>query len=80
MTRRHMHLNLFMAPGGYQEGSWRDPDSEAEQLFTLSYVARIARQAERAKLDAVFLADLLSNFGTELVQDAACGERPCMSR
>jgi N-acetyl-S-(2-succino)cysteine monooxygenase len=63
MTPRQMHLNLFMAPGGYHEGSWRVPDSQAEQLFTFPYVARIARQAERAKIDAVFLADLLSNFG-----------------
>ncbi len=60
---RQMHINLFMAPAGYHEGSWRLLSSEAERLFSLPYVARFAQQAERAKLDAVFLADLLSTGG-----------------
>src|SRR4051794_38947077 len=63
MTQRQMHINLFMTPAGYHEGSWRVANSQAEELFTLPYVARWARQAERAKIDAVFLADLLSTGG-----------------
>ena len=63
MTTRQMHINLFMTPAGYHEGSWRVSNSQVEGLWTLPYVARMAQQAERAKFDAVFLADLLSTGG-----------------
>ncbi len=58
--RRQLHLNLFMTPSGYHGGSWRLSDSGVEEIFTLEYLARITQQMERAKLDAVFIADFVT--------------------
>ncbi|WP_166459751.1 NtaA/DmoA family FMN-dependent monooxygenase [Amycolatopsis pithecellobii] len=54
-----MCLNLFLSVAGYHAGAWRRPDSRVEELTTLGRTAEIVRQAEDAKLDAVFIADLL---------------------
>jgi FMN-dependent oxidoreductase (nitrilotriacetate monooxygenase family) len=61
--QRQMRLNLFFAPGGYYDGAWRMPGTPADQLFTLRHLGEIARQAERAKMDAIFLADRLDTGG-----------------
>ena len=56
---RQMNINLFMSPCGYQTGAWRLPGSRSDELLTLGFMSDIARQAERAKIDAVFVADAL---------------------
>jgi N-acetyl-S-(2-succino)cysteine monooxygenase len=61
--QRQMSLNLFHAPAGYYDGAWRMPDTPADQLFTLRHLGEIARQAERARMDAIFLADRLDTGG-----------------
>lgn len=58
--KSQMSLMLFMAPVGYQTASWRHPSSPVEDLYGLELPVRIARQAEAAKLHALFLADWLS--------------------
>lgn len=60
---RQMSLNLFFAPAGYYDGAWRMPGTRSDQLFTLQHLTEIARQAERAKMDAIFLADRLDTSG-----------------
>jgi len=54
---RQLHLNAFLHDTGHHEASWRHPDSAVERVGDVSWWQEIARQAEAAKLDAVFLAD-----------------------
>lgn len=54
----HMVLTTFMLPAGYHKDSWRRPDSRAEELGQLGFVAELTRMAEDAKLDAVFFGDI----------------------
>lgn len=54
---RHMALTTFLLPAGYHRDSWRRDESRAEELAGLSLMADLAKTAERAKLDAVFLGD-----------------------
>ncbi|MFF7159365.1 NtaA/DmoA family FMN-dependent monooxygenase [Streptomyces sp. NPDC008139] len=48
---------LLLRPGGYHRASWRMPDSPAERAADLEVYVEMARAAERAKFDAVFMAD-----------------------
>ena len=53
---RMLHLNAFLSPMGHHEGGWRLEDSEPLRMADLQYYAALARTAEHAKFDAVFLA------------------------
>ncbi|MGP3970643.1 LLM class flavin-dependent oxidoreductase [Streptomyces sp. 6N223] len=59
MTRDHrqLRLNLFIYPGGHHEAAWRHPASRPERIMDITYYQEIARRAEAAALDGVFLAD-----------------------
>jgi FMN-dependent oxidoreductase (nitrilotriacetate monooxygenase family) len=57
MNKRQLKLNLFIYPGGHHEAAWRRPDSSIERVLDIGYYQDLARRAEDAKLDAVFLAD-----------------------
>ncbi len=54
---RQLSLNAFLHDTGHHEASWRHPESGAERLGDVRWYQDIARKAEDAKLDAVFLAD-----------------------
>ena len=54
---RQLSLNAFLHDTGHHEASWRHPDSGAERIGEVAWYQDIARKAEAAKLDAVFLAD-----------------------
>jgi len=54
---RQLNLNAFLYDTGHHEASWRHPDSQVERIGDVGYYQEIARTAEAAKLDAVFLAD-----------------------
>jgi len=54
---RQLSLNAFLHDTGHHEASWRHPDSGAERLGDVRWYQDIARKAEAARLDAVFLAD-----------------------
>lgn len=54
---RQLSLNAFLYDTGHHEASWRHPDSQVERIGEVGYYQEIARAAEAAKLDAVFLAD-----------------------
>jgi len=56
MTRQ-LHLNAFIMETGHHEASWRHPDSSVERVSDFRYYQEVAKKAEAAKLDAVFLAD-----------------------
>lgn len=61
---RTLHLNAFLMEAGHHEASWRLPQSNARADFDLLHWIRLARLAERAKFDSLFLADGPALFGT----------------
>ena len=52
-----MHFNLFIIDTGHHEASWRLPGSDPLAHIDVEYHERLARIAEAAKFDSVFLAD-----------------------
>jgi FMN-dependent oxidoreductase (nitrilotriacetate monooxygenase family) len=61
-----MHFNLFIMDTGHHEASWRLPGSSPLANTDIEYFEKVARLAEAAKFDSVFLADspvLLGNPG-----------------
>ena len=52
-----MQFNLFIIDTGHHEASWRLPESDARANTDVEYYERLARTAEAAKFDSVFLAD-----------------------
>ncbi|MEU5694998.1 LLM class flavin-dependent oxidoreductase [Actinosynnema sp. NPDC020468] len=52
-----LHLNLFLHDTGHHEASWRLPESDPHGHLSIAYHERLARTAEAALFDSVFLAD-----------------------
>ncbi|GAA1339687.1 LLM class flavin-dependent oxidoreductase [Saccharothrix algeriensis] len=52
-----LHLNLFLHDTGHHEASWRLPGSDPHGHVSVDYHERLARTAEAAAFDSVFLAD-----------------------
>ena len=65
MTRpRHLHLNAFLMEAGHHEAAWRFPESNPRADHDLQHWIRLARLAEAARFDALFLADGPAITGT----------------
>ena len=62
--RRQLHLNAFLMEAGHHEAAWRLPESNARADTDLRHWIRLARLAESAKFDSLFLADSPSLGGT----------------
>ncbi|MFD6224017.1 LLM class flavin-dependent oxidoreductase [Nocardia asteroides] len=56
MTRQ-LHLNAFLMSVGHHEAAWRLPESDPHAHTDIDYYVRLARTAERGKLDSIFFAD-----------------------
>ena len=56
-TRRELHLNAFLMEAGHHEAAWRLPESNPRADFDLGHWIRLAKLAEEAKFDSLFLAD-----------------------
>ncbi|MCY1137099.1 LLM class flavin-dependent oxidoreductase [Actinoplanes sp. Pm04-4] len=54
---RQLHFNLFLHDTGHHEASWRLPGSDPHSNLSLEAHQHLARVAEDAKFDSVFLAD-----------------------
>ncbi|GAA3300187.1 LLM class flavin-dependent oxidoreductase [Dactylosporangium vinaceum] len=54
---RQLHINVNILNAGVFGGSWRYPGTDPLAAYTIEHYTAIAHTAERAKLDAVFLAD-----------------------
>ncbi|MEU4227888.1 LLM class flavin-dependent oxidoreductase [Nonomuraea sp. NPDC026600] len=52
-----LHINVNILNAGVFGGSWRFPDTDGTASYTIEHYTSIAKKAEEAKLDAVFLAD-----------------------
>ncbi|WP_437507813.1 LLM class flavin-dependent oxidoreductase [Sorangium sp. So ce1099] len=68
MTHRpgQLHLNAFLMSVGHHEASWRLPESDPFANTNVEHFKKLARIAERGRLDSLFLADspvLWNNVG-----------------
>lgn len=52
-----LHLNAFLMGVGHHEAAWRLPESDPFAATDVEHFKRLARIAERGKLDSLFLAD-----------------------
>jgi len=52
-----LHLNAFLMGVGHHEAAWRLPESDPYASWDVEHYKRLARIAERGKLDSLFLAD-----------------------
>lgn len=52
-----LHLNVNILNAGVFGGSWRFPATDSLASYRIEHYTTIAKKAEAAKLDAVFLAD-----------------------
>jgi FMN-dependent oxidoreductase (nitrilotriacetate monooxygenase family) len=66
---RQLHLNLFFHSRGHHEASWRHPATSPLALTDIGYYQDLARWAEAALFDSVFLADQLA-LGDDVAQAA----------
>ncbi|MEN0023909.1 MAG: NtaA/DmoA family FMN-dependent monooxygenase [Microbacterium sp.] len=63
MTKR-LIVNLFemATPGHITHGLWRQPDNQRERYADVAYWTELARIAEDAGFDAIFLADVVGAY------------------
>lgn len=57
MGPRQLHLNVNILHSGFSPAAWRMDGVDPYAAFDVQHYVRVARIAEAAKLDAVFLAD-----------------------
>src|SRR6516165_1668631 len=67
--KRQLHLNLFIHSRGHHEASWRHPAASPLALTDIRYYQDLARRAEAALFDSIFLADQLA-LGDDVDQAA----------
>src|SRR3978361_1625640 len=54
---RELHLNAFLMESGHHEAAWRLAESNPRADFDLAHWIKLAKLAEAAKFDSLFLAD-----------------------
>ncbi|TSJ60218.1 LLM class flavin-dependent oxidoreductase [Starkeya sp. 3C] len=59
-TPRQMKLGLFMMAPGHHIAAWRQKDAQADLGANFRAYAQLARQAEAAKFDMIFLDDVVA--------------------
>lgn len=64
MTQKHLHLNAFLMEAGHHEASWRLPETDPGAALDVDHYVRLARIAEAATFDSIFLADGSVTMGT----------------
>jgi FMN-dependent oxidoreductase (nitrilotriacetate monooxygenase family) len=67
--KRQLHLNLFIHSRGHHEAAWRHPAASPLALTDIRYYQELARRAEAALFDSIFLADQLA-LGEDVAQAA----------
>src|SRR5260221_10080508 len=73
--KRQLHLNLFFHSRGHHEASWRHPATSPLALTDIRYYQDLARRAEAALFDSIFLADQLA-LGEDVAQAARIWLQP----
>ncbi|MDR5856614.1 LLM class flavin-dependent oxidoreductase [Caballeronia sp. LZ062] len=54
---RQLHLNINALHSGFVPSAWRVPQADPRAFIDVNHYVRLAQTAERACLDAIFLAD-----------------------
>ncbi len=76
MSQRQLSLNAFLMATGHHIAAWRHPDVPAGAEVDFKQYLKVARLAEAAKFDAVFVADgVAANFGSGSLEAAARNAR-----
>jgi FMN-dependent oxidoreductase (nitrilotriacetate monooxygenase family) len=57
MSDRKMRLAAYFNPTGHHVASWRHPRARVDAPINIDHYVEIARTAERARFDMIFLAD-----------------------
>jgi FMN-dependent oxidoreductase (nitrilotriacetate monooxygenase family) len=57
MSAHRLHLNAFLMSSGHHEAAWRLPESDPHADYDIGHWVRLARLAERGRMDSLFLAD-----------------------
>ncbi|MFJ1701808.1 LLM class flavin-dependent oxidoreductase [Kitasatospora sp. NPDC088346] len=65
---RQLHFNLFLMGVGHHEAAWRHPRTDPHRAADVAHFQELARTAEAASFDSVFLAD-----GVEARSDGGWG-------
>lgn len=55
---------FFFNPQGDHRMSWRHPSAPGNEIFSFDYYRKLAEDAEKAKLDAIFIADHVGMWDT----------------
>jgi alkanesulfonate monooxygenase SsuD/methylene tetrahydromethanopterin reductase-like flavin-dependent oxidoreductase (luciferase family) len=61
-----MRLGAFLYPGGHHVAAWRHPSAQADAGINAAHYRQIARTAEAAKFDLIFLADGVAVRGEDI--------------
>lgn len=56
-SKRQLRLGAFVQATGHHISAWRHPESQADAGLNFEHYKEITQTAERAKFDAIFLAD-----------------------
>jgi N-acetyl-S-(2-succino)cysteine monooxygenase len=56
-SERQIKLGMFLRPAGHHVAAWRHPDAQADAGFNFAPFTELAKAAERALFDMLFLAD-----------------------
>ena len=65
-SSRQFSLGAFLMQTGHHIAGWRHPDAQADAGSNFRHYVELARKAEAAKFDAVFLADSVGVRSTHL--------------
>jgi N-acetyl-S-(2-succino)cysteine monooxygenase len=60
MSRKRLHLGLFIYPAGHHIAGWRHHAVDAASIAGMDYYQRAAQTAERGKFDLFFVGDMLA--------------------
>ncbi|KCB42407.1 nitrilotriacetate monooxygenase component A [Bordetella hinzii 5132] len=66
MTTRQIKLGAFLMQTGHHIAAWCHPGAQADAGVNIRHYADLARRAEAAKFDAIFLADAVGVRNSEL--------------
>ncbi|MBW9114674.1 LLM class flavin-dependent oxidoreductase [Rhizobium cauense] len=62
---RQLKLGAFLYPTGHHVAAWRHPEAQADAGSNFEHYVELARLAEAAKFDLIFLADGVGTRGTD---------------
>src|SRR4029079_10355214 len=63
--QRQLKLGAFLYPTGHHIAAWRHPQAQADAGSNFAHYSELARIAEAAKFDLIFMADGVGTRGTD---------------